>query len=68
MMNCRKRGLHLERDCQSKPEPNGYKRLRSGLLNTRERDAPVAQRAMYETITITTNVSGERTEAKKVVA
>ncbi|KAM0803685.1 hypothetical protein BDR22DRAFT_839596 [Usnea florida] len=47
-MDCRKRGLHLEGDCQSKPERNGYKRLRSGLLNTRERDAPVAQRAIMK--------------------
>ena len=59
--------MHLERDCQS-PKLNDCKRLRSGLLNTRERDAPVAQKAMYETIIITTNVSAGKTEANKMVA
>ena len=67
-MNCRKQGLHLEKDCQSKPERNGYKKLRSGLLNTRESDTPVAQKAMYETIIIIRNVFGEKTEANKMVA
>lgn len=48
VMHCTKRGLHRAADCKDewparKPKP--YKTLESGLLNTRESDAPAAQRA-----------------------
>lgn len=53
-MSCARRGFHYKTECEQvkviprpidAPKP---KRLRSGLLDTRERDAPDQQRALFE--------------------
>ena len=55
-----KRKWHFVEDCEYDHAPNDdtarkYKKLRSGLLNTRERDAPAAQKAMCAIINLSVN-------------
>lgn len=50
---CEKREWHFEADCDHDngshlDKHRGFKKLRSGLLNTRERDAPAAQKAIMK--------------------
>lgn len=52
VMHCTKRGLHRAADCKDEHPARKlrtYKTLESGLLNTLEPDAPVAQSAMSVT-------------------